>query len=88
MNGEYGCVLNIPTGRYVISSIYTKCRIASHRKDIMEQKIPDSILSRWSNTVLDFVRNSSVHADVAEALLKAVKRRCCLRLNSVLRRVI
>jgi hypothetical protein len=39
----------------------------------MEQKIPDNISNRWNKPVLDFVRDSSAHSDVTEALLKAVK---------------
>jgi len=39
----------------------------------MEQKIPDTISTSRNKSVLAFLRDSSAHSDVAEALLRAVK---------------
>jgi hypothetical protein len=39
----------------------------------MEQEIPDNILNRCNGPVLDFVRDSSAHSDVTEALMAAVE---------------
>ena len=40
---------------------------------MMEQNIPNNISNPWNKPVLDFIRDSSAHSDVAEVLLKAVK---------------
>jgi hypothetical protein len=39
----------------------------------VELTIPNTISTPWNKPVLDFVRDSSAHSDVAEALLNAVK---------------
>jgi hypothetical protein len=39
----------------------------------MELKIPDNISTPWNKPVLDFVRDSSAHSDLTEALLNATK---------------
>ena len=39
----------------------------------MEQKVPDNISNRCNKPVLDFIRDSSAHSDVAEAMMHSVK---------------
>ena len=39
----------------------------------MEQKIPDNISNRWNKPILDFIKHSSAHSDVNEALIQAVE---------------
>lgn len=39
----------------------------------MEQKVSDNISNRWNKPVLDFIRDSSAHSDVAEAMMHSVK---------------
>ncbi len=39
----------------------------------MEQEVPDNISNHWNKPVLDFVRDSSAHSDVSDALMQAVK---------------
>jgi hypothetical protein len=44
-----------------------------HRKEIMEQRIPNTAANHWNKPVFDFLRDSSAHSDVTEALLQSVK---------------
>lgn len=39
----------------------------------MEQEVPNSLLNHWNKAILGFIKSSSAHSDIAEALSKSVE---------------